>query len=125
MLPEAWGERQEAEHSRGVAAGGTSAPPGTAGGFQQGENEKKYEVVSGKGEPGAGRVTKGEKARSHVWKVLSAPGDPRKEAKGVPGGCQAEDGRDRIMSGAAARTQVNLHSLCLSSCCPIFCRETV
>ena len=35
------------------------------------------------------------KVRSHIWKVLSAPGSPRKEAKaGVLWGCQAEEGPD-------------------------------
>lgn len=39
----------------------------------------------------------GGKVRSHIWKVLSALGSPRKEAKaGVLGGCQAEEDGDQI-----------------------------
>lgn len=42
------------------------------------------------------------KVRSRIWKVLSALGSPRKEAKaGVLWGCQAEEDGDQIPALAA------------------------
>ena len=92
-------EEQLKARGRGLRERGTSGEPQFSGELEQrvgsGECPEWGEFLT------AQRVGRGQKVRSHTWKALSAPGSPRKEAKGVPQGCQAEEDCDPIMSLAA------------------------
>ena len=78
--------------------------------------------MSGKRDSEVWRAKRGEKARSHICKVLSAPEGPRKEAR--RGSSWDIKQRRTVMAAAAVQTQVDLYGPRLSRCL-VFCQEMV